>query len=176
MVIDRKEFNELMGMYAELAADVSVGCIGGGGFGSLVATTQRNRNKPRRPISWQRQFEAGRLGRSLFAFGRVTLREGRPFDELNTLRTCNAWIGSEDQEQIVPVTLPPAAIAELKEDMAGLPQVDPGIEAIVAACTDWLCVAQDRSLSNDGGVARDFSLLKGWSTSYPETTGYIIRQ
>jgi hypothetical protein len=39
---------------------------------------------------------------------------------------------------------------------------------------DWLCVAQDRSTSGDGGVARDYSLLRGWAASYPETTGYII--
>src|SRR5205807_3734044 len=30
------------------------------------------------------------------------------------------------------------------------------------------------SASQDGGVARDFSLVTGWSTSYPETTGYIV--
>jgi len=29
-------------------------------------------------------------------------------------------------------------------------------------------------LHHDGGVARDFSLLKGWASSYPETTGYIV--
>ena len=38
----------------------------------------------------------------------------------------------------------------------------------------WLCRAQDHSASADGGVARDYSLIKGWATSYPETTGYII--
>jgi len=39
---------------------------------------------------------------------------------------------------------------------------------------DWLCRAQDNSRSYDGGVARDFSLVHGWTSSYPETTGYII--
>ncbi|MHB1224078.1 MAG: prenyltransferase/squalene oxidase repeat-containing protein [Gemmatimonadaceae bacterium] len=39
---------------------------------------------------------------------------------------------------------------------------------------DWLGTAQDRSASADGGVARHFSLVDGWSTSYPETTGYIV--
>ncbi len=34
--------------------------------------------------------------------------------------------------------------------------------------------AQDCSASKDGGVARDYSLLRGWATSYPETTGYIV--
>ena len=38
----------------------------------------------------------------------------------------------------------------------------------------WLCSAQDHSASADGGVARDYSLVSGWATSYPETTGYII--
>ena len=63
---------------------------------------------------------------------------------------------------------------ELKADLRGLPAHDPGPEAVIASCTRWLCLAQDKSASNDGGVARDFSLLHGWATSYPETTGYII--
>jgi hypothetical protein len=66
------------------------------------------------------------------------------------------------------------AKAELAIDKRGLPAADPGPEAVIAACTAWLCAAQDNSASKDGGVARDFSLQKGWSTSYPETTGYII--
>lgn len=37
-----------------------------------------------------------------------------------------------------------------------------------------LCAAQDHSISADCGVVREFSLLKGCSTSYPETTGYLI--
>lgn len=67
-----------------------------------------------------------------------------------------------------------AAKAELDSDRRGLPAVDPGLNAVINACTKWLCVAQDNSASKDGGVARDFSLQNGWSTSYPETTGYII--
>lgn len=63
---------------------------------------------------------------------------------------------------------------ELEADMRGLAAPDPGPEAVIASCTKWLCEAQDKSASNDGGVARDFCLQKGWSTSYPETTGYII--
>lgn len=53
-------------------------------------------------------------------------------------------------------------------------RVDPGIEASVDAAAAWLATAQDRSMSADGGMARDFSLIRGWATSYPETTGYII--
>jgi len=63
---------------------------------------------------------------------------------------------------------------ELKADMLGLSSSDPGPEAVIAGCTRWLCRAQDESASKDGGVARDYSLLHGWATSYPETTGYII--
>jgi hypothetical protein len=71
-------------------------------------------------------------------------------------------------------TLPPAAKAERRRDRDGLPAVDPGSSNVIAAALDWLCTAQDRSMSQDGGVARDFSLLRGWASSYPETTGYII--
>lgn len=70
--------------------------------------------------------------------------------------------------------LSPAAQAELELDQKGLTAEDPGPAAVIAASTEWLCRAQDQSASHDGGVARDFSLQKGWATSYPETTGYII--
>lgn len=50
---------------------------------------------------------------------------------------------------------------------------DPGIGPAVAASLDWLARAQDMSATADGGVARDFSLIRGWAPSYPETTGYI---
>ncbi len=71
-------------------------------------------------------------------------------------------------------TLSNASKDEIARDRYGLPSFDPGPEAVVAACTKWLATAQDRSASNDGGVARDFSLQKGWAASYPETTGYIV--
>lgn len=73
-----------------------------------------------------------------------------------------------------PAGLPAAARMERLSDRRGLPAVDPGPHAVVKACTAWLCAAQDNSSSNDGGVARDYNLLTGWSSSYPETTGYII--
>lgn len=54
---------------------------------------------------------------------------------------------------------------------------DDGIH--LEAALEWLCRAQDAS--GDGGVARSYSLVysrtfrqKGWTPSYPETTGYII--
>ena len=79
------------------------------------------------------------------------------------------------KHQLTPdPVLPAGAIAELQADRQGLPANDPGNAAVIDAATRWLCTAQDKSASADGGVARDFSLVKGWATSYPETTGYII--
>lgn len=67
------------------------------------------------------------------------------------------------------------AISEQKLDHQGLPHdVPPRHQEAINAALAWLCVAQDNSASADGGVARDYSLIKGWATSYPETTGYII--
>jgi hypothetical protein len=59
------------------------------------------------------------------------------------------------------------------EEQAGTGR-DAGSERVLAESVGWLCRAQDESRSADGGVARDFSLVTGWATSYPETTGYII--
>lgn len=52
--------------------------------------------------------------------------------------------------------------------------MDPGPDAASREVLGWLSRAQDRSSSHDGGVARHFSLRRGWGASYPETTGYII--
>ena len=59
-------------------------------------------------------------------------------------------------------------------DRRGLPSTDPGPVRVIAEGLAWLRQAQDMSASHDGGVARHFSLIDGWSTSYPETTGYIV--
>ena len=72
------------------------------------------------------------------------------------------------------LTLPAAAREEQRRDAAGLAAEDPGTDRVLPALMHWLARAQDFSASNDGGVARDFSLIKGWASSYPETTGYII--
>lgn len=40
------------------------------------------------------------------------------------------------------------------------------------AAAAWLARAQDAS--GDGGVVGRFSLREGWTSSYPETTGYIV--
>lgn len=74
----------------------------------------------------------------------------------------------------LPARLSPAARSERRADRRGLPAFDPGPAAVIDACTAWLGAAQDHSSSNDGGVARDYSLQTGWASSYPETTGYII--
>ena len=70
--------------------------------------------------------------------------------------------------------LPDDAVYERDSDLLGLPEHDPGIDQILLETIGWLGRAQDRSLSDDGGVARDFSLIEGWNSSYPETTGYIV--
>jgi hypothetical protein len=69
--------------------------------------------------------------------------------------------------------LPAVAKSELKYDRRGLAADDPSPASVVSASLEWLAVAQDRSKSADRGVARDYSLVTGWATSYPETTGYI---
>jgi uncharacterized protein YyaL (SSP411 family) len=46
------------------------------------------------------------------------------------------------------------------------------LEASLTAAYNWVCAAQDAN--RDGGVAGRYNLARGWSASYPETTGYII--
>jgi hypothetical protein len=70
--------------------------------------------------------------------------------------------------------LPHSARSQVLKDQQGLPQSAPSIEQCIAAGMDWLCLAQDKSRLGDAGVARVYSLVDGWSASYPETTGYII--
>lgn len=70
--------------------------------------------------------------------------------------------------------LPAIAKEECQNDHKGLPSDDPGIEAAIKEGIGWLARAQDNSKYKDGGAARHYSLLTGWASSYPETTGYII--
>ena len=42
----------------------------------------------------------------------------------------------------------------------------------LVAAAQWLARAQD--VTGDGGVSGRYNLKSGWSSSYPETTGYII--
>jgi hypothetical protein len=71
-------------------------------------------------------------------------------------------------------SLPPEAKAAELRDHFGLPSKDPGSNQVVEEAVAWLYRAQDHSTSCDGGVAHSYSLLNGWSSSYPETTGYIV--
>jgi len=70
--------------------------------------------------------------------------------------------------------LPECAKIARRRDRLNLPLNDPGARQVINCGLAWLCLAQDQSTSQDGGVARHFSLLNGWGPSYPETTGYII--
>ncbi len=70
--------------------------------------------------------------------------------------------------------LPCALRREFRKDLTGPDGKDPGAETIMDLGVKWLFRGQDHSASGDGGVARHFELLTGWSSSYPETTGYII--
>jgi hypothetical protein len=73
-----------------------------------------------------------------------------------------------------PPRLPPAALEEQRRDRLGLGQQDIDPERALDEAVAWLGRAQDHSLVVDGGVAHHYSLINGWSTSYPETTGYIV--
>ncbi len=70
--------------------------------------------------------------------------------------------------------LAPEMQAEAGKDRLGLPPGDPPLDRCTAAAVQWLCLAQDRSTTADGGVARHYTIGRGWSSSYPETTGYIV--
>ncbi len=72
------------------------------------------------------------------------------------------------------LALPASAKNAFRRDRKGNVGTDAGIDKSINASIDWLCNAQDNSTSNDGGVARHFSVIDGWGPSYPETTGYII--
>ena len=69
---------------------------------------------------------------------------------------------------------PRVARAERQFELASASGSDHGAERVLSEVIDWLCRAQDKSASADGGVAREYSLIHGWASSYPETTGYII--
>ena len=70
--------------------------------------------------------------------------------------------------------LPDEAKLQLQQDRAGLPEYDAGPAVVAAAGIEWLKRSQDRSIYRDGGSSRDYSLVKGWASSYPETSGYIV--
>ena len=84
----------------------------------------------------------------------------------SVLATVRSW--QEDR------TLPGLARVARDDDRRRTVRADPGLQRTIDEALAWLGRAQDRSASADGGVARHFSLIDGWSTSYPETTGYIV--
>lgn len=86
------------------------------------------------------------------------------------LRSVVSFLRSTRRE----LELPAAARVERRRDKIKGLNSDPGIDPAVDAALSWLGRAQDMSASSDGGVARHYSLVSGWSSSYPETTGYII--
>lgn len=74
----------------------------------------------------------------------------------------------------------PEALALTGKDMLGQTVFSPrDPEEHLRAAMEWLCRAQDAT--PDDGVSRSYHLTwnyisggKGWASSYPETTGYII--
>ena len=67
-----------------------------------------------------------------------------------------------------------AARKEHRKDSKAALYDDPGGSRAINEAIEWIVRAQKNSASKDGGVARHYSLHTGWSSSYPETTGYII--
>lgn len=78
------------------------------------------------------------------------------------------------KRRVDSMRLPPAAAAAAAKDRAAGTREDPGAAAAIEAGLNWLGLAQDRSRTGDGGVARDYGVVSGWASSYPETTGYIV--
>lgn len=66
----------------------------------------------------------------------------------------------------------PSSAELLLRDRRRAPASDRSDAAHLRAAADWLAQAQDAT--GDGGVSGRYFLAKGWSASYPETTGYII--
>jgi folate-dependent phosphoribosylglycinamide formyltransferase PurN len=67
----------------------------------------------------------------------------------------------------------PAAAAYLLRDVVPRPIDDlPSDDASLRGAAEWLATAQDATI--DGGISGRYRLKGGWSSSYPETTGYAI--
>jgi hypothetical protein len=67
-----------------------------------------------------------------------------------------------------------AAQREIRREREQANGAEASIDDHLSAALAWIGRAQDHSGSADGGVASQYCLVTGWSTSYPETTGYII--
>src|SRR5207244_2120129 len=66
---------------------------------------------------------------------------------------------------------PSASAYIVRANLVSGDSVPSDTEALHAAAA-WLCRAQDAS--TDGGVSGRYLLSRGWTSSYPETTGYIV--
>jgi hypothetical protein len=68
--------------------------------------------------------------------------------------------------------LAPGHMAYLQAHLGGLPAGPINADEVhLRAAADWLAAAQDSQ--GDGGVSGRYRLASGWTSSYPETTGYI---
>ena len=93
----------------------------------------------------------------------------------NFYNNCNMIIIARSARRVLrQLRLPPAARVERRKDRSGPSGSDPGIGRAIAEAVGWLGRAEDNSRLRDGGVAHHFSLIDGWGSSYPETTGYIV--
>ncbi len=92
----------------------------------------------------------------------------------DSARIRSLWQGAKSFARSVPSFRARAVREEVLRDLRGLPEDDPGPRRVREEAIRWLCRAQDRSRSADGGIARAFDLARGWSSSYPETTGYAV--
>jgi aminoglycoside N3'-acetyltransferase len=63
------------------------------------------------------------------------------------------------------------ALREVRVDSLQLLGGDAGIARTVEATMRWICEAQDRSASHDGGLSRDYELGQGWSPSDAGSSG-----
>jgi squalene-hopene cyclase-like protein len=66
----------------------------------------------------------------------------------------------------------PAHVTTLLRDVAGVRRPVRDSAEHLREAMAWLCRAQDAG--RVGGVAAEYSLIRGWEPPYPETTGYII--
>jgi hypothetical protein len=85
------------------------------------------------------------------------------------------------QRVIAPVTrslrargFPTAARQEAERDRRQGLGEDPGAPAFATAAASWLRAAQDHSADGTGGVARTYSLVRGWSPSDAGATGRAV--
>ena len=79
----------------------------------------------------------------------------------STVRASRAW-----RPDALAVLLN-GIVSRRRNEIAGFTDSDH-----LRAAAEWLVRAHDAS--SDGGVAGRYTLSRGWTSSYPETTGYII--